>query len=118
MLVSAILVAAAELKPITSVPCLRSCRLRGVSSLLAQRNMETGAAIWRCTQSLGSEPGIDHRSSLSCTVFNVVKCINPDRHTVGPAVTTGRSCNLLPVVPSVRLCQNPTAGVSPKAMLT
>lgn len=74
MLVSVTSVAAAGLKPITSVPCLRSCRLRGVSSLLAQKNMETGAAIWRCTQSLGSEPGIDCHSY----VFSVVKCINSD----------------------------------------
>lgn len=67
MLVSVTSVAAAGLKPITSVPCLRSCRLRGVSSLLAQRNTETGAAIWTCTQSLGSEPGIDDRhSSFLC----------------------------------------------------
>lgn len=66
MLVSVTSVAAVGLKPITSVPCLKSCRPRGVSSLLALRNMETGAAIWRCTQSLGSEPGIDRHSSFSC----------------------------------------------------
>lgn len=63
MLVSVTLVAAVGLKPITFVPWLRSCRLRGVSFLLAQRNMVTGEAIWRCTRSLGSEPGIDHHSS-------------------------------------------------------
>lgn len=63
-LVSVTSVAAVDSKPITSVPCLRSCMLRGVFILLAQRNMATGAVVWRFTQSLGSEPGRDHHSSF------------------------------------------------------
>lgn len=63
--------AAAGLNPITSVPWLRSWHLRGVSFLLARRSMATGAVAWRCTQSLGSEPGRDLFISPPIFSYNI-----------------------------------------------
>lgn len=124
MLAFVILEAAVDLNLITSVPWLKSWHLRGVSCLPALRSTAAGEVAWRCTQSLGSEPGTDSFFILTFFTFflKFFKCHQFLLELIlllsGLVVTTGRSWSLRPVVPCAPPCPHLTAGVSPKATLT
>lgn len=121
MLGFATLEAAADLNRITSVPWLRSWKLREVVFLLDLRSMAAGVVACHCTQSLGLELGRCYFSFLKAPQDYSHCCVFQDSLPylfLGPVVTTGRSWSPPLAAPSAPPWPHLIDGESPKATLT